>query len=364
MSNRSEYLDLIRLISNLLVVFIHSWGFSAYCPHWARTFEGLFWAWFVDAARIAMPTLFILSGYLLFRNYGVIVIGSKIESRIKRLLLPYCCWNVFYLSLFLCLAYVGIMRNPHLAEKGIFAWSFENLFSFTSDPACPPMWYVRAIFVYSLLAPILFIIAQRKIGLICIIIVILTLGAYTMHTGFDVNCWTTYPYYSVLAFGVGGLLSKRKFLEKKFMTDLRFGVLSLVTGLISLFACQKFVAIQGGVLNPSGLSGFIIALLRVFSSGIVFGIGSFMMSCHKVSMTMRIFQKSSFFLYAIHYGLLVILIPCIGKLSQIIPMPHGTVLTMMMLCGFICCVVVSHLIWWGGKCLVPKVTSFFDGTLK
>ena len=72
MSNRSEYLDLIRSISNLLVVFIHSWGFSAYCPNWARTFEGLFWSWFVDAARIAMPTLFVLSGYLLFRNYHLL----------------------------------------------------------------------------------------------------------------------------------------------------------------------------------------------------------------------------------------------------------------------------------------------------
>ena len=50
-------------------------------------------------AQISVPTFFLFSGLLLFRN-GVIVSGEwkmKWKKRISSLLLPYFTWNIIYL---------------------------------------------------------------------------------------------------------------------------------------------------------------------------------------------------------------------------------------------------------------------------
>ena len=83
--------DAIRLTANYLVVLIHAWAACQYC---AIDLECRTWFFLCNVVTsVAMPTLFLLSGFLMMRNLSVETYESKIARRLKRLALPYLAWN-------------------------------------------------------------------------------------------------------------------------------------------------------------------------------------------------------------------------------------------------------------------------------
>lgn len=61
-------------------------------------------------AHIAVPTFFVISGYLFFQGFGIWdwrLYRSKINKRIYTLLIPYLVWNSLYIAKVLGLKWGG-----------------------------------------------------------------------------------------------------------------------------------------------------------------------------------------------------------------------------------------------------------------
>ena len=90
---RIKEVDAVRLAANYLVVVMHSVCIFQYMTPAGKEFEIL--RFFSQVlAPIAMPTLFFISGYVLFVSSDNYV--SKMRKRIGRLLIPYLCWNLIF----------------------------------------------------------------------------------------------------------------------------------------------------------------------------------------------------------------------------------------------------------------------------
>ena len=131
----------IKLVFIILVTYAHSYGeimegYSVLGSGW-DSYEVLKIIVSQTLVKVAMPTFFIISGYLFFANnekFNKEIYWQKIWRRVKTLLIPYIIWNM-------------IMA----IKLKIF-----NLSIFV-EPANMPLWFLRDLIIVSLLTPILYI---------------------------------------------------------------------------------------------------------------------------------------------------------------------------------------------------------------
>ena len=132
---------------------------------------------------IAVPTFFLISGLLFFSNFqewswdGY---KKKIKSRMKTLLIPYILWNLipFLLIVGKCFICDISNGNPTTDTQAFFTnniWrTFYNFHEWESSntdwfgnhlsstaPLNIPLWFIRNLFVISLLTPIIYIAVKR-----------------------------------------------------------------------------------------------------------------------------------------------------------------------------------------------------------
>lgn len=138
---QSEIFSQIRLPLIILVTYAHSYGgvtegYSIHCSEW-DSYEVLKIVMSQTLVKIAMPTFFVMSGYLFFANveqFNKEIYSQKIRRRIKTLLIPYIIWNLL------------------MAVK---LKTFN--FSIFWEPANMPLWFLRDLMIVSLLSPIIYI---------------------------------------------------------------------------------------------------------------------------------------------------------------------------------------------------------------
>lgn len=143
-------------------------------------------------ASSAVPTFFVISGFLFFNNFqewsqdGYI---KKIKSRIKTLLVPYFIWNLIPFILFVATGIIFELKNGNistgtlssLANKAphvfydYYVWEgaktdwLGNPLS-SAAPFNVPMWYIRDLFIACLLTPLIYKAIKRlKISVIIIL---------------------------------------------------------------------------------------------------------------------------------------------------------------------------------------------------
>lgn len=185
-------LDWLRFPLAVGVVFIHSYGLRvANCAH----FVADPWSWesLYDGVRVfcskvlpacAVPTFFLISGYLFFRNMQVWDwhrYGEKLRRRVTTLLIPYLGWNIFHCIHLSWPVLMRIFRGEAgwpllwklwdklggwrmLWDGHHFGPAYENILGvampFTS-PVLGPLWFVRDLMVVVLLAPLLYWLLRR-----------------------------------------------------------------------------------------------------------------------------------------------------------------------------------------------------------
>ena len=184
---QSEIFSQIRLPLIILITYAHSYGgvtegYSILGSGW-DSFEVLKIVMSQTLVKMAMPTFFVMSGYLFFANveqFNMEIYNQKIRRRIMTLLIPYIIWNLL------------------MAAK-LKTFSLNVLWL----PANMPLWFLRDLMVVSLLTPIIYI-GVRKLG--CWIFVLL-LPIYL--TGI----WAIQPGpnpYALCFFTLGAYLSIKK----------------------------------------------------------------------------------------------------------------------------------------------------------
>jgi surface polysaccharide O-acyltransferase-like enzyme len=140
--------------------------------HCRPQFETGSFAWYVaqltenGVAEMAVPFFFVVSGLMLGRKLAAAAgsHGQEVRKRLKTLLVPYFVWNALFwvaqqLVPFALAALAGRAPGPcpiptHL-DFGLW---------YTGYPALSALWYVRALFLLVLVAPLLLLALEKTRG--------------------------------------------------------------------------------------------------------------------------------------------------------------------------------------------------------
>lgn len=177
--NISSVISFVRFPLAVMVVYVHSFGEGNVIVNeidW-RNFscENLY-----DVIRvlvsgtistIAVPSFFLISGYLFFyglENWNWGIWRAKITRRIHTLMIPYLIWNVLRF-LFNVLTMGALFIHGHRMEQ-FKVWLSENtdLFALWAMPATgmpvhTPFWFIRDLIVLVVLSPLSYFFLKKKI---------------------------------------------------------------------------------------------------------------------------------------------------------------------------------------------------------
>lgn len=146
----SRTFDWLRFPLALLVVYLHIAPNLNAVASFYGTKSPYFWTVNIvnNIANLAVPTFFIMSGYLMAFNmtsFSFDVYVKKLKRRCLTLLIPYLIWNL------LCLAYMYITRQV----TEFPGWDVIFL-----KPLNFPLWFIRNLIVLNLLYPILWAVVK------------------------------------------------------------------------------------------------------------------------------------------------------------------------------------------------------------
>ncbi|MBN2486805.1 MAG: acyltransferase [Bacteroidales bacterium] len=210
---QSKTLDYIRFPISIGVVFIHNsygGGFVDmqaidYTSLTSENIYDLFRVLTKTLATIATPYFFLISGYFYFRKtdtFNTSVYLSKTKNRVLTLLVPYFVWNFLAFFVPLCTslvkgtydAYISSFSDIH--PLSIF-WNYKyfepfidtNIIGqhiFETAPLNVPLWFLRDLFIISLLSPVVYyFIKYTKIYGVVILGLCYLLRLWPTITGFS-----------------------------------------------------------------------------------------------------------------------------------------------------------------------------------
>lgn len=217
---REREIDVCRVAANGLIVVLHAWGAaSQYDP--GGSVEYGVWKFLGVNSVIGLYALFLVSGYLMFRGRAgthdpagscndlcTLSWREKIGRRLKRLVVPYLCWNLVFVAFYLCVG--GLFPRVGARVEGFglttFAGALSKIIHPFVQPIDVPVWYMRTVFIYALLAPLMGLALRSRVGRWAGLAVV---GGYYVAVS-ELGLLPGllgYPAYSLLLFYVGGMLA-------------------------------------------------------------------------------------------------------------------------------------------------------------
>lgn len=150
----------------------------------------------------AVPSFFIISGFLFFRNYQKDDYVRKLKSRVHTLLIPYLLWNLFGL-LTEMLSKIPFFSSMATINSTPFSWQSVLLGIFFHKYTI--LWFVFMIIVYAIAAPILFHIVQRvKVFYVVFSLLLLTFFIFDSDVSYPFGIRVEYS--SILYYLLGSYL--------------------------------------------------------------------------------------------------------------------------------------------------------------
>lgn len=232
--------------------------------------------------NLAVPTFFLISSFLFYRNFTINLYFKKIKSRFRSLFIPYIIWNTFY-----CIAFILCNQLPFLEGKFnsyvVFDLKTNLIGIIMSDYT--PLWFVRDLMIFVIFSPAIYYLMKNKI-----------IGALSIIALFILNACIALPYEHMLywtpIYFTGAYISIHYY--KKVMTSqfisrklLAFIIILFTVYIIALNLCK---------------SPFLLFSYR-FISPICFWILIDYIFNYK-SIQIKPFFHYAFFIYANHFFLL------------------------------------------------------------
>jgi surface polysaccharide O-acyltransferase-like enzyme len=142
---RIEYLDVLRVLSMLSVVFLHTVAGTL------RAGQGNAWHFanvLSSFMSTAVPLFFMISGALLLSSHKTTSLAFTLKTRLPRVLVPFLVWSllaVFY--------YFYMFREP----GGAFDWSsaIDRLKNLPAQPVMIHLWFMYALIPLYIVSPLL-----------------------------------------------------------------------------------------------------------------------------------------------------------------------------------------------------------------
>ena len=125
---------------------------------------------------LAVPTFFMISSYLFYRNFHSNQILNKYKSRIRSIFFPYLLWNSLYFIIFYIITLFPTFRtfmtteqfalSPQLIWEAVFFHKYNNVF-----------WFMQQLIYFIALSPLVYYLLKGKSG-IMLVIICLVIGIY------------------------------------------------------------------------------------------------------------------------------------------------------------------------------------------
>lgn len=154
----------VNFILAIGVMFIHSENIALYEN--SRFSIALFLEYFISHSLgdLAVPTFFMMSSYLFYRNYQPNQLINKYHRRIKSTLCPYLIWNCLYLVAFYAITSLPFISSfmtterftlsPHLIFEAIFYHKYNKVF-----------WFMQQLIYFIILSPLVYLLLKKKWGI-------------------------------------------------------------------------------------------------------------------------------------------------------------------------------------------------------
>ena len=152
-----NFLNLVPLICSLMVVMIHSHIVAGDVFTASSRIISFFTHGICTAA---VPTFFLLSGYLFFRSADSFAdVFQKQKKRIKSVLMPFLAWSAFYYGMYAIVSLIvpGFLQsNVNLSPLGILKGIVFYEFAFA-------LWYMFQLCIFVLLTPLILLMLRSKV---------------------------------------------------------------------------------------------------------------------------------------------------------------------------------------------------------
>lgn len=151
---------------------------------------------------IAVPSFFIISAYLFYRNYNYSKTTEKLKSRIKTLLIPYLFWNIVALVIAMVTKISGLSHfsvdssNPFSIKsiiQGVFLYKY-NVF-----------WFVFALMLYNALCVVFYTLLKNKLSFMIVIIAEFIIYGVFLKDIYSF-CGSYYQWDSLIFYTIGAYL--------------------------------------------------------------------------------------------------------------------------------------------------------------
>lgn len=359
MNNRNNDLDVVRCFSNYLIILMHASAALQYCRQGGT--EVHLWTFICGCmTQFALPALFLISGYLLFKNYTFNSYPKKISRRIKRLLVPYVVWNTTFVLFYLVCKNFVPRLNERVASFGLDSYSgiISKILDISVHPIDGPLWFLRTLFIFSLVSPLLYLILKSKKKYIRYSGFFIIGAVYVIcyRTGVMYQLLMTYPLYAITLFYIGGLLATGMNGDKfqKFASN--YWLILCLIG----FTINALVVFTPSQARTPLYATFSDISKLMLTPGLFFVVSKMNIERLFNNKVFLFAKDMSFFAYAGHFLFCSMVMHATASLLGFMDKGKSTVLIMIfcmigvpVMAGFYCL----------GKRIIPRIMRLFDGTL-
>ena len=163
--NKEKLLSYSAVLS-ILVVLIHTENlgnfsvspdqsvFSGFVCYFERLISG-------DIAKIGVPSFFMLSGILFYRDFHMNKYPKKMKNRFFSLVIPYLLWNFFRFGLFYLLGKFHIVEDVLHINRVVFTPQnfLEGVLFYKFNLG---YWFMYQLILYTLLCPLIYLLLKKR----------------------------------------------------------------------------------------------------------------------------------------------------------------------------------------------------------
>ncbi len=292
--------------------------------------------------QFAVPMFFMLSGITFFKGYDNKKYLRKIKSRVFSLIIPYLLWNTVWLVWEILCSYSFISKFSAASEpypltitsilKGIFFYGCNG-----------PFWFMFNLIIFSLAAPIVFLIIKNKYVALVSVIGLSILAFFGIHIPKEVF----YSPISIIFYILGAIIGYHYF-------DFASKKSSKATQIASIILLTAYILAKNIVSQELHVDNYLTEV-------IVFTLCAYAlwnitdMFIEKIKS--RPIYRRSFAIYAMHLNLALIILKVISillpqseyfEIPKFIIMIVSTLIIINLVCAFL-------------ERFFPKVYALFMG---
>ena len=295
--------------------------------------------------HIAVPTFFLISGFLFFSSFGIgnkDIWKKKLTGRVTSLVIPYFLWILIYIIFLMVRDYHNVLNSGlinWLSDKeglNMFwcsnRWNLErtDLFglpAISTSPILVPFWFMRDLIVCILFSPLFWILFRKESSTFLKI-----LGIATLCFIYFTQLSLMIPGMSGIAlfyFGIGAMLSlngqsvSSYAYKYKRLSYIVFAVLFTIE--VILFGHNTY---WGNIIYPFYVLSGVIFIINIAKNSNVNNIK---------------FERYTFFIFAFHVFVLPIIGNILGKLIIFI-MGESSINDLMFVNNYPWIVVLEYLL--------------------